>query len=103
MLKVILYVNGIKNGNKGYEMKNVTKNETQSVYLAENKLIVKKIDNPVSPFRDADQIDKTNDRDKEHKGTFPISLYERNKECRDNKYKCWRNGINHHSNPPVFS
>jgi hypothetical protein len=102
MLEVIFDVKGIKKGDKGYEMENVTKKEAQSVYLAKNELPIKEPHDPVGPFRDADQVYKSDDRYEQQIGTFPFPLDKGNQQSPDDKYECWRNGANH-SNPLVSS
>jgi hypothetical protein len=52
----------IKKGDKGYEMKDVTKKQAQSVHFAKDEIMAKKPDNPVGPFGDVDQVYKPNNR-----------------------------------------
>jgi hypothetical protein len=53
-------VKGINKGYEGYEVEDVTKKEAQSVYSAKNKIITKKTDDPVVPYRDVDQVYEAN-------------------------------------------
>ena len=74
MLQVIFYVKGINKGYEGYEVEDVTKKEAQSVYSAKNKIITKKTDDPVVPYRDTDKFMKliTGKRSRYILFTFPL-------------------------------
>jgi hypothetical protein len=74
VLQVVPYVKGIKKGDKGNQVEDVTKKETQPVYLAKDQIISQKAEDPVGPLRDTDQVDEANDRDEKQKGAFPLSL-----------------------------
>jgi hypothetical protein len=54
VLQVVFYVKGIKKGDKGDQMEDVTKKEAQPVYLAKNQIITQKGDDPVGPLWDTD-------------------------------------------------
>ena len=78
ILHIVFYVNGIENSYERYEMEDVTEQEAQPVHFTKDKIIFHKPYNPMSSFRDIDQVYETCHRDEQHVGAFPFPFYQRN-------------------------
>jgi hypothetical protein len=76
---------GIYDGEKGDNVKNISPHFTQSIYMSKNQIKLEKGNNPEGPLWHGHDIEKTQHRQEQHKGRSESSWKKRDAECSTNK------------------